>query len=72
MAVEQALAVGRALAAALAIGQPKGFRRIFLDEGLPLAHLLQTAAPNLAKRSLSVYATALLHSFPSARKQESV
>jgi LuxR family maltose regulon positive regulatory protein len=56
-----------AMAFALAIGQPKGFRRIFLDEGEPLARLLQSSISAFSKRSLAVYATALLHSFPPSQ-----
>ncbi len=53
----------QALTPALAIGQGKGLRRLFLDEGAPLAALLKEALPALGKRSLSLYAAALLHSF---------
>lgn len=50
---------------ALAVGQAKGFRRIFLDEGPRMAALLQAILPKLRDRSLSLYTTTLLHSFPS-------
>ena len=49
---------------ALTIGQARRFRRIFLDEGARLAALLQVAVSSLPKRTLSLYATTLLHSFP--------
>ncbi len=48
---------------ALTIGQAKGFRRIFLDEGTRMAALLQASLPTLPKRSLSLFATTLLQSF---------
>jgi LuxR family maltose regulon positive regulatory protein len=51
------------LAEALAIGQAHGFRRLFLDEGARLAGLLQGTLSMLPDRSLSLYATTLLHSF---------
>ncbi len=52
------------LVEALTIGQAKGFRRTFLDEGTRMAALLQTALPSLPNRTLSLFATTLLHSFP--------
>ena len=58
------------LSAALAIGQGKGFRRIFLDEGPRLLALLQAILPTLPNRSLHLFATALLHaSSPSSTSQ---
>ena len=53
----------RPLIQALAIGQMKGFRRIFLDEGRRMAALLQAIAPSLPNRSLSLFAGVLLQSF---------
>ncbi|RPJ19725.1 MAG: hypothetical protein EHM33_29830, partial [Chloroflexi bacterium] len=54
----------RSLSEALTIGQAKGFRRLFLDEGARMAALLQAALPTLPNRSLSLFAATLLHSFP--------
>jgi LuxR family maltose regulon positive regulatory protein len=51
------------LSDALTIGQTKGFRRIFLDEGTRMATLLQAILPMLPNRTLSLFATTLLHSF---------
>ena len=51
------------LAQALTIGQAKGFRRLFLEDGRQMAALLQTVLPTLTDRSLGLYATTLLHSF---------
>lgn len=56
----------RSLGEALAIGYPKGFRRIFLDEGPRIAALLQAMLPRLTDRSLHLFAAALLHSFSPA------
>jgi LuxR family transcriptional regulator, maltose regulon positive regulatory protein len=53
------------LVQALTLGQSKGFRRIFLDEGARLAALLQAALPALQNRTLSLFASTLLHSFPA-------
>ena len=57
-------AAAKSLQEALAIGQAKGFRRIFLDEGARMAVLLQTVLPTLTNRTMSLFATSLLHSFP--------
>jgi LuxR family maltose regulon positive regulatory protein len=51
------------LTEALTIGQTYGFRRLFLDEGARLAGLLQAILPTLPDRTISLYATTLLHSF---------
>jgi LuxR family maltose regulon positive regulatory protein len=51
------------LSRALALGQPHGFRRLFLDQGAGLAGLLREAAPSLTARPLSLYAATLLHLF---------
>ena len=53
----------RFLSEALAIGQAKGFRRLFLDEGRRMAALLQATFATLPNRSLSLFASTLLHSF---------
>ncbi len=55
--------VTKLLPEALSIGQAKGFRRLFLDEGKPMAALLQAILPTLSNRSISLFATTLLHSF---------
>ncbi|HLO31560.1 MAG TPA: LuxR C-terminal-related transcriptional regulator, partial [Anaerolineales bacterium] len=54
----------------LALGHAKGFRRLFLDEGRRLAVLLQAALPTLPNRTLSLFATALLQSFPLDRAEQ--
>jgi LuxR family transcriptional regulator, maltose regulon positive regulatory protein len=53
----------KSLSEALTIGQAKEFRRIFLDEGLRMVALLQAIPPKLSNRTLSLFATTLLHSF---------
>ncbi len=61
---------GKTLAKALSIGQAKGFRRLFLDEGIPMAALLQAVIPTLTQRPISLYATTLLYaSSPGASPQ---
>jgi LuxR family transcriptional regulator, maltose regulon positive regulatory protein len=56
-------AATRSLSEALTVGQTKGFRRLFLDEGTRMAALLQESMSTLPKRSLTLFATTLLHSF---------
>ena len=56
-------AAAESLREALGIGQAKGFRRIFLDEGPRMVALLQTVLPTLTNRTLALFATSLLHSF---------
>jgi LuxR family maltose regulon positive regulatory protein len=48
---------------ALIIGQAKGFRRLFLDEGPRMAALLQATLSTLSKRTLRLFASTLLSSF---------
>ncbi len=55
---------------ALQIGEAKGFRRLFLDEGGKMAALLQSILPRLSNRALKLYAVTLLHSFPADRISE--
>lgn len=64
-ALEQPGPAGQALTRALTIGQARGLRRMFLDEGTPLATVLRTLLPGLSNRTLSLYASTLLHLFPS-------
>jgi len=52
------------LGEALTIGQAKGLRRIFLDEGGRMVALLQELLPALPSRLLSSFAATLLHSLP--------
>jgi LuxR family transcriptional regulator, maltose regulon positive regulatory protein len=56
-------AAAQSLKEALAIGQAKGLRRIFLDEGRRMATLVQAIHPTLSNRSLSLFAATLLRSF---------
>jgi LuxR family transcriptional regulator, maltose regulon positive regulatory protein len=53
----------QSLEEALTLGQAKGFRRIFLDEGRRMAALLQASLPKLSNRTLSLFAATLLQSF---------
>jgi LuxR family maltose regulon positive regulatory protein len=54
---------GLTLTHALTIGNEKGFRRLFLDEGASMALLVQEILPRLTKPVLRLYATTLLHLF---------
>ncbi|MBI5666981.1 MAG: tetratricopeptide repeat protein [Chloroflexi bacterium] len=51
-----------ALIQALALGQPEGYRRVFLDEGDELAALLRDTLPDIQDESLAAYTRALLYS----------
>jgi len=63
----------RALSEALTIGQAKGFRRTFLDEGTRMAAMLQATLPSLHNQApsttlrtrLGLFVSTLLHSFPA-------
>jgi len=61
--LEQAIPL---LLAALTLGQSKGFRRLFLDEGARLSALLQAALPSIHNRTLSLFAATLLRSFSAS------
>ncbi len=53
----------KSLIEALTLGQVKGYRRIFLDEGSRMAELIQAILPSLPNRTLNLFAATLLHSF---------
>jgi LuxR family maltose regulon positive regulatory protein len=54
----------KVLSEALSIGQAKELRRVFLDEGQRMAALILAILPALPSRTLSLFATTLLHAFP--------
>lgn len=54
-----------ALADALAIAEPEGYLRLFLDEGQPVKELLQQAAPMLKTPRMAGFARTLLTRFQS-------
>jgi LuxR family maltose regulon positive regulatory protein len=60
-------AAGQTLARALALAQPGGWQRLFLDEGEPLGRLLGEVIPGLGKRPLAAYATRLARAFAAGR-----
>jgi LuxR family maltose regulon positive regulatory protein len=55
---------GQMLLQALTLAQPEGYCRLFLDEGEPLAALLQAVIPQLKEEPLLTYAQTLLSAFP--------
>jgi LuxR family maltose regulon positive regulatory protein len=65
-------AAAQPLNQALRLGQAKGFRRLFLDEGTRMATLLQAVLPSLPNRTLNLFATTLLHSFPAEMTSHSI
>lgn len=58
--------VRKALSVALQLGQAHGLRRLFLDEGLAMAALIQQVISGLGDRSLAIYASTLLQLFGAA------
>jgi LuxR family maltose regulon positive regulatory protein len=52
---------------ALALAQPEGYQRIFLDEGRPLAVLLQATLTDIEKAPLAAYVRALLYTMAQER-----
>ncbi|WP_069805702.1 LuxR C-terminal-related transcriptional regulator [Thermogemmatispora onikobensis] len=61
---------GTYLCRALEQGQVEGHRRIFLDEGEPLAVLLRELLPRVRGQILRAYAESLLQDFAAARSQQ--
>ena len=57
-----------ALTRALSLAQPQGYRRLFLDEGQPMAELLRAALPGLARSRLAAYAASLLRACSAPRQ----
>jgi LuxR family maltose regulon positive regulatory protein len=53
----------RLLMDALALAQPEGYQRLFLDEGPPMARLLRAVEPEIRSEPLGSYLRALLHAF---------
>jgi len=54
-----------ALARALALAEERGFCRLVVDLGAPMASLLKASIPLLARRPLAIYASGLLRAFPA-------
>ena len=48
---------------ALALAQPEGYQRLFLDEGEPMAALLQAVLPEVSEEPLITYVQTLLATF---------
>ena len=48
---------------ALALAQPEGYQRLFLDEGEPMAALLQAVLPEVSEEPLITYVQTLLAAF---------
>ena len=57
-----------ALERALTLAEPEGYLRVFVDEGLPMAHLLYEA---LAREIALDYVRRLLAAFPEAEEEPS-
>ncbi len=52
---------------ALRLARPEGYQRLFLDEGQPIASLLQTLLPDLREEALSAYVRTLLRASRAAQ-----
>lgn len=52
------------LSEALALALPEGYQRLFLDEGQPMAALLQAIIPEVSEAPLLTYIQTLLAAFP--------
>lgn len=61
VALEDLSQAKKALIHALALAQPEGYRRLFLDEGEPLAEILGRALSEMPEGSLANFARALLY-----------
>jgi len=59
-----------ALIQALALAQPEGYQRIFLDEGQALARLLRLVLAGREDESLSAYARALLYTMAQEPRRQ--
>lgn len=57
------------LSQALALGQPEGYQRIFLNEGEKLAALFQDSIPEIRDEALTAYARALLYTISQEQTQ---
>lgn len=53
----------QSLIVALALAQPEGYQRLFLDEGKPITALLQAVLPEVKEPSLGAYVRTLLLAF---------
>ena len=60
-------AARQSLRAALVLAQPEGYQRLFLDEGEPMAALLQAVLPDLREVPLVTYGGTLLRALLSER-----
>lgn len=61
----------QALVEALAIAQPEGYQRIFLDEGQPMAALLRASLPHIESEALIGYVRALLYTIVQEQARQS-
>jgi LuxR family maltose regulon positive regulatory protein len=62
-ALDRQVEAGQTLVRALALAQPEGYRRLFLDEGQPMADLIRAVLPDLRGEPLVGYVRTLLLAF---------
>jgi LuxR family transcriptional regulator, maltose regulon positive regulatory protein len=71
-ALEDLSQAKQALVRALALAQPEGYRRLFLDEGEPLAAILQSLLPDIQEKPLANFARALIYALAQRTYRENV
>lgn len=72
VALEDLPRAKQALFRALVLAQPEGYRRLFLDEGEPLAAILGGVLPDIEDESLATFARALLYAQAQRTRRENV
>jgi LuxR family maltose regulon positive regulatory protein len=72
VALEDLSRAKQALVQAIELAQPEGYRRLFLDEGEPLAALLQRLLPDIQEEPLANFVRALLYAQAQRTRHEKV
>ena len=60
------------LVQALTLAQPEGYQRLFLDEGQPIAAVLQAVLPGMRAEPLATYARTLLYAFARQNTEQGI
>jgi LuxR family maltose regulon positive regulatory protein len=70
VALEDLSRAKQALFRALGLAQPDGYRRPFLDEGEPLATILQSLLPDIQEESIANFSRTLLYAHAQRTRRE--
>jgi LuxR family maltose regulon positive regulatory protein len=70
VALEDLSQAKQALFRALGLAQPEGYRRLFLDEGEPLAAILQSLLPDIQEESIANFSRTLLYAQAQRTRRE--